>query len=53
VVLLHDLEDWTHEMIGDTLGISIENSRQHLFQARRRLRAALGPTSSKEHFDDS
>lgn len=52
VVLLHDLEGWPHDAIAETLGTSVETSRQHLFQARRRLRAALGETMSKEHFHD-
>jgi RNA polymerase sigma factor (sigma-70 family) len=41
VVLLHDLEGWTHGEIAEALGISEVMSRQHLFQARRRLRARL------------
>jgi len=44
VVLLHDLESLTHAEISAALGMSEVNSRQHLFQARRRLRARLaGP----------
>lgn len=42
VVLLHDLEDWSHEDIARHLAISVLSSRQHLFQARRRLRRTLG-----------
>ncbi|MCB9557359.1 MAG: sigma-70 family RNA polymerase sigma factor [Deltaproteobacteria bacterium] len=42
VVLLHDMENWTHTEIGAALEISVESSRQHLFQARRRLRESLG-----------
>jgi RNA polymerase sigma-70 factor (ECF subfamily) len=41
VVLLHDLEDWTHAEIAQILRISEVMSRQHLFQARRALRDAL------------
>jgi len=41
VVLLHDLENWTHAEIGEALGISEVYSRQHLFQARQLLRARL------------
>jgi RNA polymerase sigma-70 factor, ECF subfamily len=41
VVLLHDLEDWTHAAIAKALGISEVNSRQHLFVARRKLREHL------------
>ena len=42
VVLLHDLESWTHAEIGAALGISEVMSRQHLFVARRALRDWLG-----------
>lgn len=41
IVLLHDLSGWTHAEIGAALGLSETMSRQHLFKARRRLRAAL------------
>jgi RNA polymerase sigma-70 factor (ECF subfamily) len=49
VVLLHDLDGWTHADIAATIGTSEGMSRQHLFQARRRLRAALGQNTSMEH----
>jgi RNA polymerase sigma-70 factor (ECF subfamily) len=41
VVLLHDLEGWTHAEIADALEFSEQMSRQHLFQARRELRKQL------------
>jgi RNA polymerase sigma-70 factor (ECF subfamily) len=41
IVLLHDLDDWTHAEIADALGLSETNCRQHLFTARRALRVAL------------
>ena len=41
VVLLHDLEGWTHGEIGACTGISETMSRQHLFNARKALRALL------------
>lgn len=43
VVLLHDLEEWTHLEISQSLGISEVMSRQHLFLARRILRGQLAP----------
>ena len=52
VVLLHDLDGWTHEAIAEVIGTSAGMSRQHLFQARRRLRAALGQDTSKEYLND-
>lgn len=42
VVLLHDLEGWEHREIAQALGLTETNSRQNLFQARKRLRARLG-----------
>jgi RNA polymerase sigma-70 factor, ECF subfamily len=41
VVLLHDLESWTHGEIAAALAISEVMSRQHLFVARRVLRDHL------------
>lgn len=41
VVLLHDLEGWTHAEIAGALELSEVNSRQHLFTARQKLRALL------------
>jgi RNA polymerase sigma-70 factor (ECF subfamily) len=41
VVLLHDLEGWTHPQIADALELSELMSRQHLFLARRELRERL------------
>jgi RNA polymerase sigma-70 factor (ECF subfamily) len=42
VVLLHDLEGWTHGEIAAALDISEVMSRQHLFVARRIMREHLG-----------
>lgn len=41
VVLLHDLESWTHPEIAAATGLSEVNSRQVLSVARRLLRAKL------------
>jgi len=51
VVLLHDLDGWTHAEIGDALGVSEVMSRQHLFQARKAMRALLAEPESKEVAD--
>ena len=48
VVLLHDLEDWTHAEIAEALGLSEVMSRQHLFQARRVLREKLADHAPTE-----
>jgi RNA polymerase sigma-70 factor (ECF subfamily) len=45
VVLLHDLQTWTHAEIASALDISEVMSRQHLFMARRILRAHLAQDS--------
>lgn len=42
VVLLHDLDGWSHRAIAAQLGMSEVMSRQHLFQGRRLLRRLLG-----------
>lgn len=41
VVLLHDLEAWTHPEIAAALGVSEVNARQLLFVARQKLRTLL------------
>lgn len=41
VVLLHDLENWSHKEIAQSMGISEVMSRQVLFTARQTLRGLL------------
>jgi RNA polymerase sigma-70 factor, ECF subfamily len=41
VVLLYDIEGWSHREIGERLGISDGSARVHLFNARRALREWL------------
>lgn len=41
VVLLHDLEGFTHPEIAEILGVPEGTSRSHLFRARRMLREEL------------
>lgn len=45
VVLLADLEEWTHARIASAIGISVTMSRRHLSDARRRLRELLASTA--------
>jgi RNA polymerase sigma-70 factor, ECF subfamily len=47
VVLLHDLENWTHAEIARALNISEVLSRQNLFRARQILRAKLDGHSTE------
>jgi RNA polymerase sigma-70 factor (ECF subfamily) len=41
IVVLHDVEGYTHEEIGELLGIAAGTSKSQLFKARTRLRAIL------------
>jgi RNA polymerase sigma-70 factor, ECF subfamily len=41
VVVLHDVEGYTHEEIGELLGIAAGTSKSQLFKARARLRGLL------------
>lgn len=43
VFVLHDVEGYTHEEIGELLGIETGTSKSQLSRARGRLRAALAP----------
>lgn len=43
IVVLHDVEGYTHEDIGDLLGIAAGTSKSQLFKARARLREVLRP----------
>lgn len=51
VLLRHDLDDWPHDAIAESLGTSVGMSRQHLFQARKRLREILGTATLEEYRD--
>jgi RNA polymerase sigma-70 factor (ECF subfamily) len=51
VLLLHDLDGWPHAHIALAIGTSEGMSRQHLFNARRKLRDALGLELWKEYRD--
>ena len=46
VVVLHDLEGWTHGEIALLLSLSEVNARQLLFTARRKLREILEPPTA-------
>ena len=43
VYIMHDIEGYTHEEIGQSLGIPIGTSKARLFDARAKLRSALAP----------
>src|SRR5215213_10240713 len=42
-LLLHHVEGWKHDEIAAHLGVRPGTSRSYLFDARQKLRAALGP----------
>jgi RNA polymerase sigma-70 factor (ECF subfamily) len=48
IVLLHDLDEWTHAEIAEALGLTETNCRQHLFSARRVLRVELTSLAPEE-----
>jgi RNA polymerase sigma-70 factor (ECF subfamily) len=41
VLLLHDVEGYTHEEIGDVLGVTAGTSKSQLFKARSKMRVLL------------
>jgi RNA polymerase sigma-70 factor (ECF subfamily) len=43
VLILHDVEGYTHEEIGDVLGVTAGTSKSQLFKARAKMRAMLAP----------
>ncbi len=42
VLILHDVEGYTHEEIGELLGITSGTSKSQLFKARAKMRTILG-----------
>lgn len=51
VLILHDVEGYTHEEIGDVLGVTSGTSKSQLFKARAKMRAMLASISgsTQEH----
>jgi RNA polymerase sigma-70 factor (ECF subfamily) len=41
VLILHDVEGYTHEEIGDALGVTAGTSKSQLFKARAKMRELL------------
>jgi len=44
VLILHDVEGYTHEEIGEFLGVTSGTSKSQLFKARAKMREILRPT---------
>jgi RNA polymerase sigma-70 factor, ECF subfamily len=49
VLVLHDVEGYTHEEIGALLGIHPGTSKSQLFKARARMRELLRDTGAEDH----
>jgi len=48
VLILHDVEGYTHEDIGEVLGIAPGTSKSQLFKARAKMRDLLGSLEAEE-----
>jgi RNA polymerase sigma-70 factor, ECF subfamily len=48
VLILHDVEGYTHEEIGDVLGVTSGTSKSQLFKARARMREMLAPATEDD-----
>lgn len=46
ILILHDLEGYTHEEIAATLGVTAGTSKSQLFKARARMRELLGGSAA-------
>lgn len=51
VLVLHDVEGYTHEEIGDLLGVAAGTSKSQLFKARAKMRELLRPAPIEETED--
>jgi len=48
ILVLHDIEGFTHEEIAQQLGITAGTSKGQLFKARRAVRAHLSPSTAEK-----
>ncbi len=48
VLVLHDVEGYTHEQIAGQLAVSVNTSKSQLSHARRTLRSLLAPIGTRE-----
>lgn len=49
VLILHDVEGYTHEEIGDVLGVTAGTSKSQLFKARAKMRSMLSGLAGAAH----
>ena len=47
VLILHDVEGYTHEEIGEFLGVTAGTSKSQLFKARAKMRELLRPAGQE------
>jgi RNA polymerase sigma-70 factor (ECF subfamily) len=52
ILVLHDVEGYTHEEIATLLGVTAGTSKSQLFKARARMRAALQPAREAPHGEE-
>jgi len=48
ILILHDVEGYTHEEIGEVLGVTAGTSKSQLFKARAKMRELLRPSLVSE-----
>jgi RNA polymerase sigma-70 factor, ECF subfamily len=48
VLVLHDVEGYTHEEIGQVLGVTAGTCKSQLFKARARMRSILAPAAEED-----
>jgi RNA polymerase sigma-70 factor (ECF subfamily) len=48
VLVLHDVEGYTHEEIANLLGVTAGTSKSQLFKARARMRRALENNAAED-----
>jgi RNA polymerase sigma-70 factor (ECF subfamily) len=46
VLVMHDVEGWTHDEIGKSLGIASGTSKSQLHKARARMRQLIAPSAA-------
>lgn len=51
VLILHDVEGYTHQEIGEALGVAPGTSKSQLFKARARMRELLQPVAAAANGD--
>ena len=48
VLILHDVQGYTHDEIGEVLGVAAGTSKSQLFKARAKMRALLGSIDQQD-----